>query len=70
MSPKAKPNSNTFWQKLVMPEEDRRLYPLAPAWNGVGYRWFRSPNVVDLQHYRDQVEKERIRALLWNVPRA
>ena len=36
-----------FWQKLVLPQEDRDS-----PWDGIGYRWFRSPNVVALEHYR------------------
>ena len=63
MSPKAKQGSNAFWQRLVMPEEDRRRCPSAPSWGG-GYRWFRSANVVDLQRYRSPAEKERIRVVL------
>jgi hypothetical protein len=46
-----------------MPEEVRRLYPTAPRWAG-GYRWFLSPNVVDLQGYRSASEQERIRRVL------
>jgi hypothetical protein len=57
---------NSTWQKLVMPEEDRRRYPLAPSWGG-GFRWFRSVNVVDLQHYRNPAEKERIRAVVLKI---
>ena len=39
----------TFWQKMVLPEEDR----LADTeWKGVGYRWFRSENVRCVEHYR------------------
>jgi hypothetical protein len=45
-----------------MPEEDRRLYPAARAWDG-RYRWFRSRNIIDLQHYRSPAEKERIRVV-------
>jgi hypothetical protein len=37
-----------FWQKLLLPEEDRPHYA---EWCG-GYRWFRSSNVVCLEHYR------------------
>jgi hypothetical protein len=39
-----------FWRKLVWPEEDRRSLTSA-EWKG-GYRWFRSENVVCLEHYR------------------
>ena len=38
-----------FWQKLILPEEDRRSRLFPPQWNG-SYRWFRSANVVDLWH--------------------
>jgi hypothetical protein len=58
-----KQGSTAFWQKLVMPEEKRRMCPAAPSWAG-GFRWFQSHNVVDLQCYRSPVEKERIRAVL------
>jgi len=37
----------TFWRKRILPEEDRRSRPIPPLWNG-SYRWFRSPNIVDL----------------------
>jgi hypothetical protein len=57
------PNPDPLWHRLVMPEETRRTYPSAPAWDG-GYRWFRSRNVVDLQSYRSPFEKERIRRVL------
>jgi hypothetical protein len=49
-----------------MSEEDKRLYPQAPSWDG-GYRWFRGHNVVDLQQYRSPTEKERIRAVLLHM---
>jgi hypothetical protein len=46
-----KQDDDRFWQKLILPEEDRRrLYPGEP-WKG-GYRWFRSPNIVCLEKYR------------------
>ena len=40
-----------FWRKLVMCEEDRRgLYPwMAPS---IGFRWFRSPNVIPIEQAR------------------
>ena len=39
-----------FLRQLVLPEEDRAKYTSQP-WSGE-YRWFRSPNVVCLEHYR------------------
>ena len=42
-------DDEAFWQKLVLPQEARvRLI----EWKGRGYRWFRSPNVVPIEHYR------------------
>ena len=66
MSSNANRAGDTFWQKLIMPEEIRRMYPSAPRWDG-GFRWFLARNVVDLQHYRSSTEKERIRAVLLGV---
>ncbi|MGA8699738.1 MAG: hypothetical protein WB689_39105 [Xanthobacteraceae bacterium] len=44
----------TFWQKMILPEEDR----LADTeWKGVGYRWFKSENIVCLEHYREAETK-------------
>jgi hypothetical protein len=38
-------------RRLILCEEDRRrLYPAIP-WTG-GYRWFRSPNIIDLEARR------------------
>ena len=54
-----KQGDDHFWQRLVLPEEDRRrLYP-AMTWTG-SYRWFRSTNVIDLWRYRNSVQKARI----------
>ena len=44
-------DDEAFWQKLVLPQEERvRL----TEWNGRGYRWFRSENIVCLEHFRRQ----------------
>ena len=39
-----------FWRRFVLPEEDkdRANHP----WDGIGYRWFRSVNVVPIEQYR------------------
>jgi hypothetical protein len=52
-----------FWQRRVLPEEERRRLYLGMPWTG-SYRWFRSPNVIDLWRYRNPVEKARIHAVL------
>jgi hypothetical protein len=40
-----------FLRQLIRPEEDRRRTGM--PWAG-GYRWFRAPNVVPLEQWRDQ----------------
>lgn len=54
----------TFWRKKILPEEDRRCQLYPPPWNG-SYRWFRSPNITDLWHYRSAAEKQRIIDFMW-----
>jgi hypothetical protein len=44
-----------FLREWTIPEEDRAKYTSQP-WTGE-YRWFRSPNVVCLEHYRPRKEK-------------
>jgi hypothetical protein len=44
---KSKEDAGAFWRRLILPEEDRTL-----GWDGRGYRWFRSENVVCLEHFR------------------
>ncbi len=41
----------TFWQKMILPEEDRRTSLAGTRWTGIGYRWFRSENIICLEHY-------------------
>ena len=44
-------DDEAFMRSLIRPEEDRRRrYPTIP-WEG-GFRWFRSPNVVPIERYR------------------
>jgi len=42
--------NESFLRSITFPEEDRHLFTTAP-WNG-GYRWFRSSNIVPIEHYR------------------
>jgi hypothetical protein len=60
--PRPDGKAETFWRRMILPEEERQLYP--PQWNG-SYRWFRSPNIVDLWQYRSDVEKRRIIDFMW-----
>jgi hypothetical protein len=47
---------------IIFPEEERRLFTSVP-WNG-GYRWFESPNVVDLwSHYSEAQRFEAYKRL-------
>jgi hypothetical protein len=46
-----------FLRRVVFPEEDRYLFTTAP-WRGE-YRWFRSPNIVPIEHWqRPVIDKE------------
>jgi hypothetical protein len=47
-------DDEAFLRTVIFPEEDRRLFTTAP-WGG-GFRWFRSPNVVPLERYREKVK--------------
>ena len=50
-------DEEAFMRSLIRPEEDRRrLYPTVP-WQG-GFRWFRSPNVVPIERYRQAPKLE------------
>jgi hypothetical protein len=49
-----------FWQRFVLPEEERRWIR---DWEG-SFRWFRSSNVVQLEHYRSSTDMNRIRTVL------
>jgi hypothetical protein len=37
-------------RRLVVPEEDRRRLTSRPS--GMACRWFRTPNIVPIEHYR------------------
>jgi hypothetical protein len=49
--PRQGKDEGAFWRRLTLPVEDRldRLPPLAQR---RGYRWFRSENVVCIEHFR------------------
>lgn len=59
--PPAKPDAKAeeFWRHLTPAEEDRR----PGVWLG-GFRWFKSPNVIRLEDYRDPAAMGRIRKAL------
>lgn len=40
-------DEHAFWRKLILPQEDRRT-----PWEGKGYRWFRSPNIIPIEQWR------------------
>jgi len=44
---------------MVLPQEER-----GRPWDGIGYRWFRSENVIPLEHYFGAADMKRIRARL------
>jgi hypothetical protein len=51
IEPLSEEKEGSFWRRLVLPEEDKRQLGL-PLWDGIGYRWFRSPNVVPIEQWR------------------
>ncbi len=40
-------DEDAFWRKLVLPQEER-----STPWEGKGYRWFRSPNIIPLERWK------------------
>jgi hypothetical protein len=47
---KRSPEEERALRRYIMAEEDRAKLT-SEKWTG-GYRWFRSPNIVCLEHYR------------------
>jgi hypothetical protein len=52
-------NGDDFNRRRILPEEIRRNRIPAPMFDG-SFRWFMSPNIVDLWAYRSSAEKQRI----------
>ena len=48
--------SDLFWRRMVLPQEER-----GRSWDGIGYRWFRSENVIPLERYLGAAAMNRIR---------
>jgi hypothetical protein len=57
--PLAQEPGEQFWRRCISPEEVRRNRIPPPQFNG-SFRWFRSPNIIDLWVYRDPEAKARI----------
>jgi hypothetical protein len=53
-----------FNRRRILPEEIRRYRIPPPIFDG-SFRWFMSPNIVDLWHYRSSDEKKRIIDFMW-----
>src|SRR5580704_561228 len=49
-----------FMRKFVRPEEDLREQRRHHPWAG-GYRYFKSENIVCIEHYRRSAQKQRPR---------
>jgi len=49
-------DEDAFWRKLILPQEDRKI-----PWEGKGYRWFRSSNIVPIEQWRRQDEEPKWR---------
>jgi hypothetical protein len=56
-------DSDDFNRRRILPEEIRRNRVPPPEFDG-SFRWFMSPNVVDLWRYRSPAEKRRIIAFM------
>jgi hypothetical protein len=54
------PQDESFLRSVVFPEEDRHVFTTAP-WRGE-YRWFRSLNVVPIEHWRRPARDEEMPA--------
>jgi hypothetical protein len=48
-------SDDAFLRSVTFPEEDRHLFTTAP-WQG-GYRWFRSPNVIPLERWKQRRQR-------------
>jgi hypothetical protein len=60
-------DGEAFLGELVFPEEEQRLFTTA-VWSG-GFRWFRSPNVVPIERYRDRRGDGQLRSVnAWSDP--
>jgi hypothetical protein len=46
----------TYLQTFVFPIEDRHRYTTEP-WQGTAYRWFRSPNITPIEHWRRRIDR-------------
>ena len=48
-------NQDVFWRKLILPQEDKET-----SWDGKGYRWFRSPNIIPIEQWRRRDEEPKL----------
>jgi hypothetical protein len=49
-----------FWRKLTLPQEEKDAG--YPGWQGKGYRWFRDPKIVCMEHYRRATSSDDVKA--------
>jgi hypothetical protein len=61
VQPQRNEKREAFYRRLILPWEDKRQHDPFLVWDG-SFRWFRSENVIPLDHYRTAVEIDRIRA--------
>lgn len=57
-------DGDIFYRKWILPEEEQRNLLCPRPWNA-SYRWFRSPNIIDLWNYRSAAEKQRVIEHVW-----
>jgi hypothetical protein len=55
----------SFSRQFTLSVEDRPIPLGEDVWNG-SFRWFKSPNVIDLWRYRSRTEQLRMIDLAWD----
>jgi hypothetical protein len=60
MPSKISEKEHAFWRALILPQEERHRLTTAP-WDGKGYRWFRSPNIIPIEQWRKDEELPKLK---------
>ena len=66
MEKRYSPQTESFYRRSILPEEEK-TFPTTP---GYSYRWFRSENVIPLEHYRRPTSEESTPRIRSNDPAA
>ena len=57
MGSKYTEKEHAFWRSLVLPQEE---FHRLTTWQGKGYRWFQSPNVVPIEQWERSARESAI----------